>query len=266
MFKVGDRVKFVHFKRGSYRLSIVAGTITKINSLAGSGTLASVTWETGVTSDYTLGSGSLVKIEDTTEQKTKDSEASEYQKHLLAIYENMVFTDFTIICKTGGEERSSGGEAEEYKFPCHKAVIATGSGHFARMFGSGMTESSSGEVVVEGYDKEEVEHFIKFLYVLKMEKEVLEKHSVKFLKMADQYDVPKLKANVTNFLRSRLTKDTVLDIVLAAHSYGSPELKSAAIGFIVKNKLEEKSLAEWKLALKGHEDLLFDIFSAVHKK
>ena len=84
--------------------------------------------------------------------------------------------------------------------------------------------------------------------------------------MADQYDVPKMKADVTNFLRSRLTKDTVLDIVLAAHSYGAPELKSAAIDFIVKNKLEEKSFAEWKLALKGHEDLLFDIFSAVHKK
>ena len=38
------------------------------------------------------------------------------------------------------------------------------SGHFARMFGSGMTECSSGEVEVEGYEKEEVEQFIKFLY------------------------------------------------------------------------------------------------------
>ena len=84
--------------------------------------------------------------------------------------------------------------------------------------------------------------------------------------MADQYDVPKLKADVTKFLRSRLTNDTVLSTVLAAQSYNAPELKSAAIEFIVKNKLEEKSLAEWKLALKGHEDLLFDIFSAIHKK
>ena len=34
-------------------------------------------------------------------------------------------------------------------------------------------ENSSGQVVVEGYDKEEVEHFIKFLYILKMEEEVV---------------------------------------------------------------------------------------------
>ena len=44
--------------------------------------------------------------------------------------------------------------------------------------------------------------------------QVLEKHSVKFLKMAGQYDVPllMLKADVTNFLLSRVTKDTVLSM------------------------------------------------------
>jgi len=263
MLKVGDRVKFVdniklvdiigpayNNKRG------VLGTVTEIHTAAGV-PLARVIWDDGQT--MCQFESHLEKYEEKCEQKMKETEASEYQKHLMAIYENTMFTDFTIICKAGGKE---------YKFPCHKAVIASGSasGHFARMFGSGMTECSSGEVEVEGYEKEEVEQFIKFLYTLKLEEEGLEKHSVKFLKMADQYDVPKMKADVTNFLRSRLTKDTVLDIVLAAHSYGAPELKSAAIDFIVKNKLEEKSLAEWKLALKGHEDLLFDIFSAVHKK
>ena len=35
-----------------------------------------------------------------------------------------------------------------------------------------MTECSSGEVEVEGYEKEEVEQFIKFLYTLKLEEEV----------------------------------------------------------------------------------------------
>ena len=81
----------------------------------------------------------------------------------LAIYEEKVFTDFAIICKTGGEE---------YKFPCHKVIIAAGSGHFARMLKSGMTEVSNGEVEIQGYAKEEVEHFIKFLYIPKMDKEV----------------------------------------------------------------------------------------------
>jgi len=255
MFKIGDRVKLVRYEGGSDKWSDVVGTITDKME----GNMATVAWDIGLTGIYNY--LQLRKYEKKTEQKKKESEASEYQKHLWAIYENMAFTDFTIICKAGGEE---------YKFPCHKAIIATGcaSGYFARMFGSGMTETSSGEVELQGYYKDEVEHFIKFLYTLEVEEEILEKHSVKFLKMADQYDVPKLKADVTNFLRSKLTMNTVLSTVLAAHSYNAPELKTAAIAFIVKmkNKVEEKGLAEWKHALKGHEDLLFDIFSAVYKK
>ena len=78
--------------------------------------------------------------------------------------------------------------------------------------------------------------------------------------MADQYDVSELKADVADFLESKLKKDTVLDIVLAAHSYNAPELKTAAINYIVKNKVEKDSWEEWRLALKGHDDLLLDIF------
>ena len=80
--------------------------------------------------------------------------------------------------------------------------------------------------------------------------------------MADQYDVSELKADVADFLVSKLKKDTVLDIVLAAHSYNAPELKTAAIKFIVKNKVEKDSWEEWRLALKDHNDLLLDIFFA----
>merc|ERR1719427_2028487 len=113
----------------------------------------------------------------------------------------MAFTDFTITCKTEGKEH--------HKFPCHKVIIAAASGHFARMFESGMTEVSNGEVEIQGYAREEVEHFIKFLYIPQMDKEVLEKSAIKFLKMADQYVVSELKADVADFLISKLKKDTV---------------------------------------------------------
>merc|ERR1739848_605137 len=103
-----------------------------------------------------------------------------------------------------------------------------------------------------GYSIVQVEHFIKYLYVPKMDREVLEKSAIKFLKMADQYDVSELKADVTDFLVSKLKKDTVLDTILAAHSYNAPELKSATIKFIVKNKVEKDSWEDWRLALKGH--------------
>jgi len=258
MIKVGDRVErnssdwpWSSQDGGAGNL----GTVDKVNvtveplSLIGPIT---VIWDKGGSYLYHRSQLKVANQSEEVEKKETD-EIIEYRRRNLVIYENMVFTDFTITCKTDGEE---------HKFPCHKATIAAGSGHFARMFESGMTEVSNGQVEIQGYDRDEVEHFIKFLYIPKMDTEVLEKSAIKFLKMADQYDVSKLKVDVADFLMSKLKKDTVLDIVLAAHSYNAPELKSAAIKYILKNKVEKTSQEEWRLTLKGHDDLLLDIFMA----
>jgi len=256
MFKVGDRVE-----RNSQNWNLSdqdggagnLGTVIKVkDDPRGEIQLVDVDWDNG--RKFREYYHRQLKVNNKKKDvKTEESEVSEERRRNLVIYGNMVFTDFAIICKVGGEE---------YKFPCHKVIIAAGSGHFARMFESGMTEVSNGEAEIQGYSKEEVEHFVKFLYIPTMDQEVLEKCAIKFLKMADQYDVTQLKVDVADFLLSKLTKDTMLDIVLAAHSYNAPELKTAAIKAIVKNKVKKESQEEWRLTLKGHEDLLLDIFMA----
>jgi len=222
---------------------------------------ATVNWDAGIAVSNGFNNSRcnlsfLTKYEQDTEQKTEESELPEYRKRLLAIYENMAHTDFTIICKA---------EGEEHKFPCHKVIIASGSGYFAHMLEAGMTESSSGEVEVQGYEPDEVALLVKSLYIPKIEKEVLDKNPIKLLKMADQYDVPKLKADVVKLLKSKITKDSVLDVVLSADSYNASDLKTAAIEFIVRNKVKKENLEEWKLAMKGREELLFEVFAAVHQ-
>ena len=82
--------------------------------------------------------------------------SSEVKKRNLKIYEEGTYSDFSIICKTDGT-----------RFPCHKAIIAASSAHFARQFESGTTE-----VEIEGYESEVVEAFIKFLYFPAVNKEV----------------------------------------------------------------------------------------------
>ena len=81
--------------------------------------------------------------------------------------------------------------------------------------------------------------------------------------MADQYDVPKLKDVVVNLMLASLAKENVLGTVLAAHRYNAPNLKEDAIQFIVKHRVDKGKLAEWKVKMKGEEDLWFDIFSAI---
>ena len=91
----------------------------------------------------------------------------------------------------------------------------------------------------------------------------MKKYAGTFLKMADQYDVPKLKDVVVNLMLASLAKENVLGTVLAAHRYNAPNLKEDAIQFIVKHRVDKGKLAEWKVKMKGEEDLWFDIFSAI---
>jgi len=185
-------------------------------------------------------------------KEVESFEFYEMKKRNIEIYEKMIYTDFVIISKTDGS-----------RFPCHKAILAAGSAHFARMFESGMTESSSGQVEIEGYKNEIVEAFIKFLYLPAVDKEILKINAESLLKMADQYDVPKLKEVVVKTMLASMSKENVLETILAAHRYNAPNLKEDAIQFIVKHRVDKGKLAEWKVKMKGEEELLFDIFSAI---
>ena len=91
----------------------------------------------------------------------------------------------------------------------------------------------------------------------------MKKEADTFLKMADQYDVPELKEVVVNFMRASLAKENVLKTVLAAHRYNAPDLKKTAIQFIVKNRLDKETLAEWKVEMEGENGLSFELFSAL---
>jgi len=233
------------------------GTVQRVHTGWNGGEMETVIVEW----DHTRGVGmynsrklKLVKIMNrlTEVKEVELNKLSEVKKRNLEIYDKMIFSDFIIVCEDDGA-----------RFPCHKAIIAAGSAHFARMFESGMAETSKGQVVIEGYQHETVQAFIKFLYFPAVDEEILKKDSDTLLKMADQYNVPKLKEVVVNFMMDFLAKENVLKTVLAAHRYNAPDLKEAAIKFIVKNRLDKARLAEWKVEMEGEADLLFELFSAM---
>merc|ERR1719397_873028 len=259
MFEVGDRVERnpAEWRDGNTDDGGQGkqGTVSKMVKNLQEKWLVYVTWDhTGESAGHYQRRLKLVGTKNlkADAKEVEPFEFYEVKKRNLEIYEKMIYSDFVIICKTDGS-----------RFPCHKAIIAAGSAHFARMFESGMTETSKGQVEVEGYENEIVEAFIKFLYFPAVDKEILKINAESFLKMADQYDVPKLKENVVNLMLASLTKNNVLETVLAAHRYNAPNLREHAIQFIVKHRVDLKNLSEWKVKMKGEEDLMFDIFSAL---
>ena len=179
-FKVGDRVVRNPLQWANANLDRGAGnpgTVTRVYGISG----VSVKWDRGM--EYSgFDQSELMpltswrgKVEEE-EQKLRKAEEEqkfsalasallELKRRNLAIYEKMEYSDFSIICQA---------DDGEIKFSCHKAIVAAGSGHFARMFetGSEMIEVSQGEVRIEGYNEEVVEAFIKSLYISEVDRTV----------------------------------------------------------------------------------------------
>jgi len=259
-FKVGDRVERNPLKWVNGNLDRGRGnpgTVTRVYGISG----VSVKWDRGM--EYSGFDESELKFHITMPRREKVEEEQKFASALLelkrrnlAIYEKMEYSDFSIICQAD--------DGRQFRFSCHKAIVAAGSGHFARMFetGSEMIEVSQGEVRIEGYNEEVVEAFIKSLYISEVDRKVLEENAAFILKMADQYDVPKLKEEAADFMRASMSVENVLDTLLAAYSYNAPVLQSAAIKFVVEHKLDGDFIDDWRVVSK---DLLFEIFKAFNE-
>ena len=88
-----------------------------------------------------------------------------------------------------------------------------------------------------------------------------------FLKMADQYEMADLKRDAEDEMKAALCKENVMETILAGHHYNSESVKTAAMTFFAKIKdkdLFAKNREEWKKALKGKDDLLYELLEIVH--
>jgi speckle-type POZ protein len=73
----------------------------------------------------------------------------------------------------------------------HKLILCARSPVFKAMLTSGLSESTSNEIVISDFEPEVVHAFLKFLYSDKCS--TLEQHSFALYQMADKYQVNSLK-------------------------------------------------------------------------
>lgn len=175
----------------------------------------------------------------------------------LDFFEKGEFTDFVVIC----------GETEDKtRIPCHKVFLGTNSGYFARMLDSGSVwdEAKKGEVEIKEFEREEVEALIKFCYTTEVDEKALDGKESIYLKMADMFEVPKMKKDVENIIKSKLSKRNAVEFLGAAHNSNGAGLKASAIKFIVENKIDLSTIPEnWENAMKAADPLLFELFSVL---
>jgi len=170
-------------------------------------------------------------------------------KLMESIYNSMIYSDFKLV--------SNGRE-----FECHKNFIAGQSETFQNVLESPWV--SDGMMFMDEYRPEVVEGLLSHCYRSPLKQDVFEANVVEYLNIAEKYDLPDLKVKAEIFMISNMKKETLIEFIVAADLFNATKVKESALKFLSSNKnLWMENIKEWKENLKGKEELLMEIITAI---
>ena len=159
------------------------------------------------------------------------------------------FSDVKIIC-------------DGKTFDCHKNVLGSQSDVFETMFlNLDMTEARSGEIKIDDFKGETIETFIYYLYNEEVKDVIL--INTDLLHVADKYNVSGLLDLCCRHLKSNLSPNNVLDVLLSAHQANKEDLFRAASKFVHENKGQLAKSSAWKEMKKTNPTMIVNILSTV---
>ena len=193
------------------------GTITKISPI---GTVCHVKWdhdgsELLYNQGATQSSGDLFFLK-LAEQKPLESK--KWKKMPEKLFKAKELVDAKIIC-------------EGKTFECHKSVLGCQSDVFTAMFlNNSMVEANSGEIKIDDFEAEVIETMIYFIYNDEIQDK--KKITADLLRAAEKYNLVDLVELCVIHLKSSLSLDSVLDVLVVAHLTNQKELFDAASDFV----------------------------------
>ena len=90
--------------------------------------------------------------------------------------------------------------------------------------------------IPECEDVEVAENFIKFFYTGKIRNDFIEANLVLLLYLSDFFNVEGLHETVKEKMISKLSRETVLEFLVAGHKYNGKDIKEKAMNFLAENK------------------------------
>ena len=157
-------------------------------------------------------------------------------------------------------EIQCGGEV----FPCHQVIISARSPVFRAMFQAKMKESESRKVIIEDITKETMIGMLYYIYT-GLIKETLSKNSVvDLLVAADKYQLDALKNICQDKLCSVLDAQKAIEFLILGEMYGVLKLKDAALMEVVHNMPEIAETGDYQ-RLKDFPSLALEIPKAMFK-
>ena len=163
-----------------------------------------------------------------------------------SLYKDEVFTDATLKCKSK-------------EFKVHRAVLASQSPVFKKMFEADMKEKKSRVVKID-FAPSVLSDLVTYLYtgtapnVGKLARELLN--------AAKKYELPRLVAMCESELEEKIKVESVVDTLLLADRHSAVNLKRACLDFICLNSGDVYETSKWQDLKKNpqhHAALLFDV-------
>ena len=153
------------------------------------------------------------------------------------IYKKIRDTDFALRC-------------DDESIPCHKNILAGASSVFEAMIGNKKNkEAEEGEVDMN-ISAEVGRAFVEFIYMAKLDKDILVKEAVSFLELGDKYQMPGLKELAEEEMMTQLSRENMVKLLAISDLYRAKELREAAIKFTKLNmawiRSDEKRMEEVK--------------------
>ena len=138
-------------------------------------------------------------------------------------------------------------EVGDKTFRAHRAVLASRSSVFLKMFESDMKEKEERRVIISNIDPEVVSDLLTYIYTGGAPQ--MKSHVEDLLLAADKYNIPDLVTLCEDELRRNLTPTNVAEVLLLADSLqlgSSNSLKESCIHFISKNSAQVYKSESWK--------------------
>ena len=165
-----------------------------------------------------------------TVNKVVEVPMDDIHQELHSLYKNEVLADTVFKC-------------EDQEFKAHKAILASQSPVFKKMFEVDMKEKETGIVRISEVAPAVVSEMVSYFYT--GEAPHLNKHAKDLLNVANMYELKRLFTMCENKLIEKIKLDNVLDFLGHAELHNASELKNACLQAIKANSVQIFESSAW---------------------
>jgi hypothetical protein len=174
-------------------------------------------------------------------------EFREFKSYLAELYDNKLFTDFTIKCSDGVELK------------VHRVFLSQRSEYFSKLFTTEMLEKDKNFVEFSDIDSETMEQVLNFIYKSNFTAET-QTQTVNLIYAAEKFQMINLKAESIEKLLMQLDLLNVIENFFVAEIHNIDELSHICINMIMANYKEIKGTEEWKNLTKEQYEKIITAF------